>query len=167
MRDLKNHFWSTVNDIVHNIPNKWLALALRCIVIPFGNPINKPSDKLGKQLAKCLLEPNTTRDRLLQGCYLSANANNPIGQLEIALKHIIAAAPVEKRIKQAIKEKVITGDNQEEWIQQALATTLINDAEAMLLRQAKTAHDQIIAVDSFLAEQINQFSEIPKYATSA
>ena len=155
IRDLMSTFWSTVDEIINNMPNIWLKFILRIIVMPFGATIKKPGDVLNKKLAKCLIEPSAIRNRLLTGIYLAPDNNNPIGKLESALKQVLAAEPVEKIIKEAIKNQAIKSSSKiEDIISQSLEKSLINEQEAMLLRQAYTARNEIVAVDSFAAEKI-------------
>lgn len=91
MHDLLSRFWDQIEEILRNLPYGGLRLLLRSIIMPFGKLVHKPSDTLGHQIAKLLLEPNATRERILRGVYLKPDLNNPIGQLEEALKTILAA----------------------------------------------------------------------------
>lgn len=154
IRDLMHNFWRTVDEILQNFPVRSIALALRVMVMPFGNPINQPSDKLGYKVAQVLLQPNATRDRLLEGAYLSANDLNPVGQLEIALKHVLAAEEIEKRMAKAIRDGVITAPTLENQTTQAIAMNLINTTEATLLRKAQAARAEVVAVDYFANQEM-------------
>ena len=149
IRDLLHNFWQTADEILQNFPDRGIALLLRIIIMPFGNPINNPSDKLSHKVAQILLQPNATRDRLLEGAYLSANELNPIGQLEIALKHVIAAEEIEKRIAKAIKDGLIKTSNAEAQIAQAITAKIITETDATLIRKANAARAEVIAVDHF------------------
>jgi acyl-CoA dehydrogenase len=154
IKDLLHTFWSTVDEILQNFPNRAIAFGLRMIVMPLGIPIKKPSDQLGNKVAQLLLQPNATRDRLLDGAYLSANDLNPVGQLEIALKHIIAAEEIEKRMGKAIRDGVITGITAEEQVNQALNTALITETEATILNKAVAARAEVVAVDYFASKSM-------------
>ena len=44
---------------------------MRRVVFPLGRPYVVPSDKLGHDVAKLLIEPSATRDRLTAGMYLA------------------------------------------------------------------------------------------------
>ncbi len=86
---------------------------------------------------------------MLEGAYLSANELNPIGQLEIALKHVIAAEEIEKRIAKAIKDGIIKASNAETQIAQAITAKIITETDATLIRKANAARAEVIAVDHF------------------
>jgi len=146
--DLMHTFWRTADEIIQNFPNRVVALMLRLIIMPLGVPIKKPSDKLGTKLAKILLQPNATRDRLLAGAYLQANELNPAGQLEVALQNVIAAELIEKRISKLI--------HTEEQVHQALSVNLISEVEAAVLSKALKSRAEVIAVDHFAAKTMQR-----------
>lgn len=152
IEDLMHSFWISVDEILRNFPNRFVAFVLRMYLMPFGIPIHKPSDKLGNQVAQLLQQPNATRSRLIEDCYLSANELNPVGQLEVALRHIIAAEEIEKRVGRAIRDGNITAITPEDQIVQAMALKIINPTEATILANAQKARAEIIAVDYFAAK---------------
>lgn len=134
MRDLLHNFWRTTHEIIQNFPDQIVAVGLKILLMPLGNPINPPSDKLGTQVAHIMSQPNPTRDRLLAGAYL-------LQELEIALQQILAANLIEKRIAKTIKNT--------EQIMQALADNLITTPEAEVLKIALTARSEVVGVDYF------------------
>ena len=69
-----------------------------------GRPYVVPSDKLGHEVARLLIEPSATRDRLTAGIYLSQAVDNPLAQIERALAATLAAEPVEAKLRGAMKE---------------------------------------------------------------
>ena len=56
--------------VISNFPNRFISMIMRRIVFPLGRPFVVPSDKAGHEVAKLLLEPSATRDRLTAGMYL-------------------------------------------------------------------------------------------------
>ena len=63
--------------VISNFPNRMIAAVMRAIVFPLGRPYVIPSDKLGHDVAKLLLEPSATRDRLTAGMYLPTTGEIP------------------------------------------------------------------------------------------
>ena len=57
--------------VISNFPNRIVAAVMRRVVFPLGRPYVVPSDKLGHDVARLLIEPSATRDRLTAGIYLS------------------------------------------------------------------------------------------------
>ncbi len=58
--------------VISNFPNRLIAMVMRRIVFPLGRPYVVPSDKLGHEVARLLIEPSATRDRLTAGMYHAA-----------------------------------------------------------------------------------------------
>ena len=81
-----------------NFPNRLIAAFMRRFVFPLGRPYQVPSDKLGHQVARLLLEPSATRDRLVAGSFVSRADDDPVALIERALVathgHRSAAAKV-------------------------------------------------------------------------
>jgi acyl-CoA dehydrogenase len=159
MQDLMATFWQTVADILANFPNRIVAFLLRIFIMPFGVPMNKPDDNLGHLVAEILTQPNATRDRLIEDSYLSANDLNPAGQLEIALKQVLAAEQLEKTLAKASRDGIITALDPFEQIQQALQLNLINSTEASILENAAKARAEAVAVDYFAAKNFASQAE--------
>ena len=71
--------------VISNFPNRMIAAVMRAIVFPLGRPYVIPSDKLGHDVAKLLLEPSATRDRLTAGMHLPTTGEDPVSLIERAL----------------------------------------------------------------------------------
>ena len=114
--DTMNTFWQSVDELLHNFPNKWIACLLRLIVMPLGKRAHKPSDKLSQKVAHILTSPNAARERLIYGAYLTAEDNNQAGLWEIALREIIfaesdVADPALKANAEILRKVVIAVDS--------------------------------------------------------
>ena len=90
--------------VISNFPNRFIAAVMRRVVFPLGRPYVVPSDKLGHDVARLLIEPSATRDRLTAGMYLSQATDNPLAQIERALAATIAAEPIEAKLRAAVKD---------------------------------------------------------------
>lgn len=98
--DTLSFFWQSVDELLHNFPNKYLGLILRIITMPFGKRVHKPSDALNKKVAHLLTFPNASRERLIQGAYLNPEPNNQAGLWEVALREVILAENEHAEAKQ-------------------------------------------------------------------
>jgi len=140
--------------VLSNFPNRFLAVVLRRIVFPLGRPYVVPSDALGHQVAKLLIEPSATRDRLTAGVFLSRSPVNPVVQIERALAATIASEPVEAKIRAALKHRQIDGRlapgaGVEALVARARDAGVITAAEADLVLVAREATAAVIRVDDF------------------
>lgn len=138
-----------LNGLLQNFPYRWLAIGVRMVIFPWGLTRKAPTDHLGHQVAQMLTTPNATRDRVTRGIDRQDSGLNPLAVLEDALVKVIAAYPLEKRLHEAEKAKLIASLLLSEQIEEALQTQLITKKEADILRQADEARQAVIRVDDF------------------
>jgi acyl-CoA dehydrogenase len=155
--------------VISNFPNRFVAAVMRRVVFPLGRPYVVPSDKLGHEVARLLIEPSATRDRLTAGIYLSKAEDNPLAQIERALAATIAAEPIEAKLRAALKEgrfdaKRSPGEGGEALIARAIAAGAITDAEARMLVTARALTSKVIRVDDF-AQDLGASETRPVAAT--
>src|SRR5436309_6806485 len=62
---------TALEGVISNCPNRTIAALMRRVVFPLGRPYVIPSDKLGHEVARLLIEPSATRERLTGGAYVS------------------------------------------------------------------------------------------------
>jgi acyl-CoA dehydrogenase len=117
-----------------------------------------PSDRLGHEVAKLLIEPSASRDRLTAGMYVTKDESDIIGKLEAALQAAVAAEPIERKLREAQRAGQITGESADALVKAASAAGLLTVDERALLARAARLRDEVIRVDDFppdlaLAEQ--------------
>ncbi|NMG55329.1 acyl-CoA dehydrogenase [Aromatoleum aromaticum] len=141
--------------VIANFPNRFFAAVLRRLVVfPLGRPYVVPSDALGHEVAKLLIEPSPTRDRLTADVYLPDDLDEPGGALEAALAATIAAEPVEAKLKDARRQGRfdpglgVGGGVDAVW-RRALEAGVISDAEFALVERRNVLRDKVIRVDDF------------------
>ena len=89
--------------LFQNLPGPFVGPVLRFIVFPWGRRFPRPADQLGHHAANLLLSPGPSRERLTAGMFVSTDQNDPIATLEAALVAVIAAEPIEQKIRAAQK----------------------------------------------------------------
>ena len=132
-----------------NYPSRVWGALLRVVIFPLGRHFTQPSDSLGHQVARLLIAPSETRDRLSAGMYLPRDAGDPYSVLEAALNAAIEAEAVEAKIRAAQKAGAIRAAGSEELAQAALAAKVISGEEMALLKRAAQLRDEVIRVDHF------------------
>ncbi len=135
--------------VISNYSSRVVAWVLRRLIFPLGRPYVVPSDALGHEVAKLLIEPSATRDRLTAGMHLPRVENEPVGAIELAVEATLAAEPVEAKLKAAQKAGRIAAGKPEEQLAAALAAGEISEQEALLVKRAKRLTDLVIHVDDF------------------
>ena len=140
---------------IANLPNRFFAFLLRRIVIfPLGRPYVVPSDRLGHEVARLLLEPSASRDRLTSNVFLPTDVEEPLGALEAALVATVACEPIEARVRDAIRLGIF-----QPWLAprggvdavlaQARLAEVITLQEFEDLQHKGELRDKVIRVDDF------------------
>ncbi len=142
-------------DIFAKLPIQPLVWLLKILVFPLGKPYSPPSDPLLHQTASVLLSESATRDRLTQGIFINEIADDATGRIEIAFKAVLAAAPVETKIRQAQREKILAKGNINELLEEAISKNIITKNEAHLITTAEQARVSAIRVDAFDADTMS------------
>ena len=140
---------SSFSHIMTNFPVRPAAWLMRMIVFPIGRHFHEPTDRLGNEIAAMLLQPSAARDRLTRGVYISDDPNDAMGRIESALPKVIAAEPVERKLRQAERRGDIHGETTEALVAAGLKAQLINQQEAKLVNDATAARMNAISVDDF------------------
>lgn len=157
-------------ELLKNYPNRYVGFLLKMIIFPLGANFAKPSDALGNKVANLLMAPTASRFRLSAGAYVTAVKNNPLGLLEDALIKAIAAEPIEKIIKIAVKDHRASGTTMIEQAKSAFAEKIISKEQLDTVLQAEHARSEVIAVDDFssedMAKSVTKNSNQEKYAAT-
>ncbi|WP_395946615.1 acyl-CoA dehydrogenase [Caedibacter taeniospiralis] len=136
-------------DTLINFPNKALASTLRFIAFPYGKPYRKPDDHLDHKVATALLEDEGTRQRMKSMCYVPEDDKDPVGRVEQAYQAVLAAIPVQKKIKEAIKAEALPKASWNDLIDKARAHNVISADEVVLLKEVIKRANEVIQVDEF------------------
>ena len=136
------------------LPFRPVVWMLSLIVFPMGRTCSPPDDKLIHQLASILLKHSDCRDRLTDGIYINNLDNDPTGRIEQAFDKVLLAAPVERKLRLAQKQKLLAKGNPADYLDVAIEQGVITKEEAELMAQAELARDEAISVDYFDAEEL-------------
>ncbi len=150
--------------VMKNLPAPVVGSLLNMLVFPLTKPYQRPSDKLGHKLARLLLTPSDTRDRLAKGIYINESPDDPSGRILFALRKVLAASELEKRLREARKSgKLVTDDAL--LVDEALEKQIINQQEYEQLQQVRLAVMDAIKVDEFAGKDWRVVT--PRYTNPA
>jgi acyl-CoA dehydrogenase len=140
--------------VISNFPNRFVSALMSAATFPLGRPYVVPSDRLGQRVARLLIEPSASRDRLTAGIYLSRSPDNPLAQIERALAATLAAEPAEAKLRMAIKDGRLDGVLEpgapwEALLERAETAGVIAAREAAAVRAARQLTAIVIRVDDF------------------
>jgi acyl-CoA dehydrogenase len=139
--------------ILDNLPNRLAALVLRWVVFPLGAPYRPPSDALGAQVARALLEDREERLRLTRDIYVPPPHEPGLGRLEAALDKVVDALAVEAKIRDAVRAGRIDRAPGDALVELAREAGVITEEDCRRIRAADEARDEAIQVDAFDADE--------------
>ncbi len=143
---------SAFAGLIGNFPNRFAAVLLRVVTFPIGQQFRAPSDELGHRVASLLLEPSLVRERLTAGVFIPDNPEDPITQLELALRAAIGVEAIYARIYAAARQERVTGKTPDELAARAQEQGIITRDELDALVRAKALRRAVITVDDFPAD---------------
>ncbi len=124
-------------------------------VFSFGAP---PSDALSTKVAMSFQELNSQREALTKDMFVSSNPEDGIAILENAMKVISKAAPIEKKLLKAIKDKQLPKKPLSQLLSLAYEKAIISHTEKDLLSKAEKEREFAVQVDSFSQKDYLNFS---------
>ena len=145
-------------DNFPSLPARWL---MRTVVFPLGAHYKPASDRLGHNCVELVLTPGEVRDRLTRFIYVSQDANDPTGLLEVTFAKAVAAEAAEKKLDRAVRAGQVRRVHGTDWIGDAAKLGILSDEEARLVREVETLTARVIAVDHFDPAEVR-----PHYMTA-
>ena len=135
--------------ILDNLPNRVAAWALRPLIFPLGARYRPPSDKLGAEVARELLDDRQECLTLTADIYIPPPDEPGLGRLDAALDHAVPALAVERKIRDAVRAGSLDRAPGEMLLDRAVEARIITREERQQVRDADEVRDEVIQVDSF------------------
>ncbi|AKQ54593.1 acyl-CoA dehydrogenase [Bordetella hinzii] len=138
--------------VLENLPNRWMAAGVRLIAFPWGRPWKRPSDRLGRQVARLLIAPGGARDRLTANCFLPADAREPVAAIEAALAATLQAEAIEARVRQLQKSGTLGANpkaNVRDIATAAFEAGALGQEDHAIMQKRNALRDQVVKVDDF------------------
>jgi len=143
-----------LDGVIRNFPVRPVAWLVHTLVFPFGRREVPPSDRLGRRVAAILTAPNSARDALVKGIYLTQTPNNPVGRMHALLPDVVAAEPVERKFLKAVKAGTIQSHDYFEQLAEAQKEGAISETERAMLERLRRTTAEFINVDDFDPEEL-------------
>jgi acyl-CoA dehydrogenase len=145
---------NALEGVISNFPNRLIAGIMQRIVFPLGRPYVVPSDQAGHEVAKLLLEPSATRDRLTAGMFHGKSDDDTRVLLERTLAATLVAETIEQKMRAAAKSgKLDTvlppGSPPTALAERAAALGIITPEEARAIALHRELLAQAVRVDDF------------------
>jgi acyl-CoA dehydrogenase len=140
---------AALNGVLENFPNRSAAWVMRRLIFPKGRTLSGPSDLMGHGVSEILLSPSDARERLTAGIYLPDQSEDPVARLEHALKAVIAAEPINAKLRAAQDTQGLRGKDAADVASQGIERGVISMKEYEALQRARTLTRAVIMVDDF------------------
>ena len=137
-----------MKDIMVNLQVPMIGRILNMLVFPLSKPYQKPDDHLGHQVARLLLQPSPTLDRLTRGLYVNKNPDDATGRILAAQDLVLESAEIEKKLRTARRKGILQSDDAGLYVE-ARDKNIIDDKEFELLEKTRLAVQNAIKVDEF------------------
>lgn len=138
-----------MKSVMRNFPVPFVGKILNMVIFPLTKPYGGATDKQGHKIARLLLEPSSTRDRLTKGVFITDEPEDAVGRLEHALKMVLDAEDAERKLRDAIRIGLVTSQNYESAVAEAMSQSIIDQSEADKILAAHKATLNAISVDEF------------------
>ncbi|RYD14510.1 MAG: acyl-CoA dehydrogenase [Lysobacteraceae bacterium] len=135
--------------VLDNLPARPAAWLLRCAIFPLGARFRPPSDRLGAEVARDILEDRDARRTLTADVFVPPPGEPGLGALEAALDKAVRALPIETKLRDAVRAGTLDRAPGYMLDDTGVAAGVITGDEYDLLNDARDARDEVIAVDAF------------------
>ncbi len=110
---------------------------------------SQASDGWSHHITTRIMYNEEHRERLTDGIYMPKNLSEQMARLENARHVVIKADAAEKKIRKAIREKILPKKKSHELFDESRAKNIITEDELKLLREADQVRYDAILVDDF------------------
>ncbi|MFT5131612.1 MAG: acyl-CoA dehydrogenase [Gammaproteobacteria bacterium] len=146
---LFNQYQQAMHEVLLNFPMRIAAMKMRLLVFPLGQQFNKPSDELERKIADLIIHNTPTRQRLIEGVFDSESEHHHIHALNEAMIMADEVAPLEKKLRHAVKSEVLPSLLGLELIEAGAKAGVLSEEEAKRMREYDQKIMNIIHVDEF------------------
>jgi len=151
VRDALYHAQQAIDAILANFPNAIVAGLVYRLVFPWGTPFRPSADVHNRGCAALVLEPGAARERLTAGMYVPPieDRADATAVLEAAFHATIACEPIEKKLREAVKNGVIVPRAGLDTAQLAREQNVISAEEHARWEEKEALRKAVIQVDDF------------------
>ncbi|MFW2373658.1 MAG: acyl-CoA dehydrogenase [Gammaproteobacteria bacterium] len=141
-----------LKGVCDNFPIPVVGKLLSFVIFPLTRPYSGASDKLGHEVARLLLKPSDTRDRLTSGIHWTDQKDDAMGRLEYALHKVLEAEDAERKLRDAMRIGLIQQQPVNSLLEKAIELEILDTKEAERVILAYEATQNAVRVDEFTKE---------------
>lgn len=144
------HAAHALDETCINFPKPWLGRILKRVLFPLGQGFSPPNDKSILSVAHLLMKPGEQRDRFTHLCFVGQDESDNIGLMDQAFEAMVAVAPYEQHLQQAMASGIIERKLPlAEKLQQAQAAGVLTESMVEEVLKAEALRVKAIQVDHF------------------
>ncbi|HEX7077256.1 MAG TPA: acyl-CoA dehydrogenase [Candidatus Eisenbacteria bacterium] len=144
--------------VMDNLPNRPAAWFLRAATFPAGARHKAPTDRMSAAAARSVLEDRALRLALTPDLYVPPASEGSLGRLEAAFAKAVAAQPVDRKLKDALRARRLPPLAGAALATAAREAGLITEEERHLWHEADAARRDVIQVDAFPPEAFSKLT---------
>ncbi|MGI9289641.1 MAG: acyl-CoA dehydrogenase [Gammaproteobacteria bacterium] len=153
-----------LHGLLRNFPNRFVAGVLRILIFPRGRTYFAPEDRLGSEIVKLITRPTEVRERLSAQLYKTRTDKNLFGKLQTALETVEENAPLSRKLREAERNDIISGNTERELIEAAKEAKILGASEARQMLAQDDLIMELIHVDDFDPAEIARTAPVTKPA---
>tara|TARA_B100001250_G_scaffold89171_1_gene73926 strand:- start:594 stop:3014 length:2421 start_codon:yes stop_codon:yes gene_type:complete len=145
-----------LSQTLDNFPNKPVAAFVRFVIFPLGKNLKAPSINETLKLGKLVSRNTKTREKLIHGIYQRDEPTNHFAQMNKLLELYESSYKDRASVLRAKKKGLINGPNFDDLLSNAAKEGIISEQKIEELKQYNDLADDIINVDDFSQEEVDQ-----------
>tara|TARA_Y100001970_G_scaffold94262_1_gene118829 strand:+ start:2707 stop:5073 length:2367 start_codon:yes stop_codon:yes gene_type:complete len=145
-----------LGQTLDNFPNKAIARFVRFIIFPIGKNLKAPSIRETLKLGKLVSRNTKTREKLIHGIYQADEPTNHFAQMNKLLELYESSYKDRASVLRAKKKGLINGSSFEDLLSNAANEGIITEDKIDELKAYNELADDIINVDDFSQEEVDQ-----------
>lgn len=147
-----------LSGVLDNLPNRPVAWLLRALLFPFGARHPGPSDRLGAEIARALLDDHRGRSDLTLDIFIPGPREAGLGRLEVALSRAKEAHSIMAKVREAARADQLRHADDDDALRWAIATGVACERDRQVVLEARALRDEVIQVDAFAPDHFRSAS---------
>jgi acyl-CoA dehydrogenase len=150
---------TAIAGVLDNLPSRPTSWLVRLAAFPLGFRAKAPSDRLSSAVARGLLDDRALRLAMTSDVYIPPASEGSLGRLEAAYAKVVAAQPIDRTLKDAVRARRIPAHlDAEAQLAAAVTAGVIDEDERRIWREADVARRDAIQVDAFPLEEFAELA---------
>ena len=144
---------NALDELLQNLPNRAVAVALKVITMPLGRRWHKPHDDLTRRVARAISTDTPVRHKLLAPIWhtQSDDQENPVARYNALLKDYDRADPIYRKVAKAAAKGELPAQalHPEEQFEEAYKADIISEEDITFMREYEKNVLEMLTVDDF------------------